>query len=406
MNALPLAGVRIADFTWIGAGSFTTKMFSDFGADVIKIESQQRLDSLRISRPFKDGKQGVNRSGYFSERNSNKRSITLNLKDERGQAIARRLIQRSDIVANNFTPGTMEKFGLGYDAVRAIKPEIIYLAMSMQGATGPERDYLGYGLTIGALTGLQFLSGLPGREPAGTGTNYPDHIPNPCHAAFAVLAALRHLRRTGEGQFIDVAQTEPTVSLLGPSVLDFTVNDRVQVRSGNEREHACPHGVYPCTGDDRWIAISVSSDSQWRALLQVLGSAQELESLAGASLQDRRREAARIDEGIAAVTRGRSAEELMETLQRAGVPASVVRNARDLVEDDAQLRHRQHWVSLDHAEMGRTLYGAPPYRMSDVGQVPTRAAPLLGEHTDEVLGSLLDLAAEEIDTLRTEGVLT
>ena len=164
----------------------------------------------------------------------------------------------------------MERLGLGYADILKFKPDVIYLAMSMQGATGPEHKYLGFGLTIGALTGLQYLSGLPHREPAGTGTNYPDHIPNPCHAAFALLAALRHQSRTGEGQFIDLAQTEPMISLLGPAILQFTANDVVVERSGNERVPMVPHGVYPCSGEDNWIAISAWTDRSWTALANTL----------------------------------------------------------------------------------------------------------------------------------------
>src|SRR5260370_14945123 len=200
LKPLPLRGIRVADFTWIGAGSFTTKLVADHGADVIKIESSGRMDSLRGSPPYKDGVPGINRSGYFADRNSSKRSITLNLKTEAGKELAQRLIATSDIVANNFTPGTMEKFGLGYEAVRAIKPDIIYIAMSMQGAAGPEHKYLRYGLTMRALTGLQFLSGLPAPEPARTGTNFSDPIPHPCHAAFAGLSSLSPLPPTGARQ--------------------------------------------------------------------------------------------------------------------------------------------------------------------------------------------------------------
>src|SRR5690606_236607 len=208
MSHLPFRNIRIADFTWLGAGSFTTKIFADYGADVNKIESSQRLDALRKSPPYKDRVEGVNRSGYFADRNSSKRSITLNLKSVAGRALAQRIIMESDVVANNFSPGVMDKFGLGYEAVRAIKPDIVYLSMSMQGQAGPESHYLGYGRTMGALTSLHHLAGRPDREPTGTGTNYPDHIPHPAHAALAVLAALRHRRRTGQGQHIDLAQTE------------------------------------------------------------------------------------------------------------------------------------------------------------------------------------------------------
>ena len=405
MNPLPLEGIRVADFTWIGAGSFTTKLFADFGADVIKVESSERLDALRTSPPFRDGVAGVNRSGYFADRNTSKRSITLNLKTENGRALARQLVGVSDVVANNFSPGTMEKFGLGYEDVRQIRPEAIYLAMSMQGASGPDSKYLGFGLTIGALTGLQFLSGLRDKEPAGTGTNYPDHVPNPCHAAFAVLAALRYRAKTGQGQFIDLAQTEPMIALLGPAILQFTANGMVDERSGNERLPMVPHGVYPCAGDDQWIAIAAWTDEAWETLAHTLGKSEWLRAdVATIELRIAQRDS--IDESLALETRGWNAEELMATLQAHGIAAGVVRSARDVVVDDPQLRYRDHWAYLDHPEMGRCLYNRPSFRMSDVEQVPRGPAPLLGQHTDDVCRHVLKLSESDIAALRSEGVLT
>ncbi|UUZ65199.1 CoA transferase [Polaromonas sp. P1-6] len=405
MRALPLAGIRVADFTWIGAGSFTTKLLADFGADVIKIESSERLDSLRISRPFRDGREGLNRSGYFADRNTSKRSITLNMKHASGQALARTLIAKSDVVANNFTPGTMEKFGLGYESVRLFKPDIVYLAMSMQGASGPEHKYLGYGLTIGALTGLQYLSGDPDREPAGTGTNYSDHIPNPCHAAFATIAALHWRSKSGKGQLIDVAQTEPTVALLGPSMLDFTANGRKAERTGNDRPHAFPHGVLPCAGDDSYIAVSVSTPAHWTALVAVLGGPTWMTGTPFQDINARREQRDLIESTLATLSRQFDGEQLMSQLQARGVPAGVVRTAKDIVDHDPQLRHREHWVKLDHPEMGLSVYNAPPFRISGVDQTPLSPAPLLGEHTDEVLKDLLDVSEDRLAELRSDGAL-
>lgn len=404
-NALPLAGIRVTDFTWIGAGSYATKILGDYGAEVIKIESSARLDALRLSAPYKDKVKGVNRSGYFADRNTGKRSVTLNMKDARAVALARKLIAASDVVANNFTPDVMARFGLSYDDVRRIRPDIIYLAMSMQGASGPESRYLGYGASMAALTGLQHLIGLPGREPIGTGTNYPDHIPNPCHAAFAVLAALRHRRRTGEGQYIDFAQTEPTVALLGPTMLDLTVNGREQQAAGNDHPWAAPHGVYPCRGEDRWIAIAVTTDAQWRALARALGRPEWVRNGRWAASGERHADRAQLDAALAEATRGWDAFELMGVLQRAQVPAGVVQNAEDVVTRDPQLASRGHWITLEHPEMGRTIYNASPFRATAMAQVPSRAAPTLGEHTDAVCSELLGLKPGEIAELRRAGVL-
>lgn len=400
----PLHGVRVADFTWVGAGSFVTKMLADAGADVVKIESGKYLDSLRLSPPFKDRKRGVNRSGYFADRNTSKRSFLLNLKHSRARELALRLIATSDIVANNFTPGVMERFGLDYEAVRKIKPDVIYLSLSMQGATGPHSSYLGYGLTIAALAGLHHLSGLPERAPAGTGTNYPDHLPNPCHAVFAVIAALRHRRRSGEGQHIDMAQTEPTVALLATATLDYTVNGRLTTRNGNDHPSAAPHGVYPCAGEDRWIAIAVMSDPQWEACVEVLGRPDWSRDPRWDSAVTRVSERRTLDTLLARETARWSGPELMVMLQAAGVPAGTVQNAADLVEHDPQLAHRRHWIRIDHSEMGRTLYNAPPYRFSRSDVRLRSAAPLLGEHTDEILREL-GVSAVERDSLIAEGVL-
>lgn len=405
MSALPLEGVTVADFTWIGAGSFTTKLLSDFGADVIKIESGERIDALRLSPPFRDGVSGINRSGYFANRNTSKRSVTINLKSEQGRCLAKQLIAKSDVVANNFSPGIMEKFGLGYDSVHSFKPDIVYLSMSMQGSAGPDHGYLGFGLTIGALTGLQFLSGLPDREPAGTGTHYPDHVPNPCHAAFAVLAALRHRNRTGVGQFIDFAQTEPMIALLGPAILEFTANGTIARRNGNERPPMVPHGVYPCAGDDAWIAISAWTDKAWKGLAYVLGNAKWNE--ADYATVDRRlaqREA--INRDLALETRRWDGRALMAALQANGVAAAVVRSVAELIQDDDQLNSRGHWVYLDHPEMGRSLYDAPSFRISGVDQGPRSPAPLLGQHTDDVCKDVLELSDGDIRKLKKDGVLS
>jgi benzylsuccinate CoA-transferase BbsF subunit len=400
-----LAGVRIADFSWIGAGSYCTKLLADLGAEVIKIESSVYPDLLRTSRPFKDGIQGINRSGYFADRNATKRSITINMKEPRGKDIARAIIAKSDIVCNNFAPGVMDRWGVGYDDVVKLKEDLIFISMSMQGSTGPEKDYIGYGMTMTALTGLQFLTGLPDRVPAGTGTNFPDHIPNPCHAAFALVAALIHRKKTGQGQFIDLAQTEPTLALLGPVIMDAAVNGHVTQRAGNTHESFVPHGVYPCKGSDRWIAICVESDAQWRDLVGALGSPPALTHDRWKGQLGRIRERDVIDAAIGAVTAADDADALMQRLQGRGIPAGVVRDARGVLEEDEQLRHRGHYTSLEHPEMGYTIYNGEPFRCSRSPVGPWGAAPLLGEHTMEICTGLLGMNAADVSRLQEEGVL-
>jgi benzylsuccinate CoA-transferase BbsF subunit len=405
---LPLDGVRVIDFTWFGAGPYTTRVLADHGAQVIRVESEKRLDRLRILPPFPDGERrdSVNRSGYFADRNSNKLSVTINLKHRDAAATILRLIAQSDIVASNFTPGTLAGLGLGYEQARAVKPDIIFLEMGMQGSYGPDARLVGYGQTVSALTGLYHLSGLPGQVPVGTGTNYPDHVPAPTHGAFALLAALRHQRRTGRGQYIDLSQAETMISLLGPTMLDYAVNDNVQMPQGNQVDNAVPNGVYPTTGDDRWIAISVVTDDHWVALLAELG----LSELAGDSrftdTTARRAHADDLDAAIAGVTARRERYELMTALQGRGVPVGVVQTYADLLEHDPQLRARGQFVRLPHPEMGNTVYDRPPFELGGVDEPVMRtAAPLLGEHTRAICQSLLGLDDAAIDALVEDGLL-
>lgn len=397
-----LEGVRVIDFTWIGAGSYTTKLLADLGADVIKIETSKRLDSLRMAEPYKDGIPGINRSGYFADRNTSKRSITINIKTVQGLDLVKQLIANADIVANNFTPGVMDKLGLGYETLKKIQPALIYLSMSVQGNTGPEHKDLGYGLTIAAVTGLMHLTGLPEREPAGTGTNFPDHIPNPTHAAFAILAALRHKRRTGQGQYIDIAQIEPTLSMLAPAVMDYFVNNEIQTRTGNRDAHYAPQGVFPCEGTDRWIAISIQTDAQWAGLCKVLPISSKPEWV---SNESRLNDQDAIEAQIEQHSRKWDNVELAQALQHNGVPAGPVNDARDVLENDLQLKHRQHWVTMNHPEMGISTYNGSPFKFSSAESQPQSPAPLLGEHTFEVASNLLQLSTEQIQELIDNDIL-
>jgi crotonobetainyl-CoA:carnitine CoA-transferase CaiB-like acyl-CoA transferase len=241
--------------------------------------------------------------------------------------------------------------------------------------------------------------------PVGTGTNFPDHIPNPCHGAFAVLAAIRHRRQSGQGQFIDLAQTEPTIAVLGPAIMEYTVNGTVPERSGNDHPDAAPHGVYPCAGDDRWIAICVMEDAHWDGLREVLGRPAWADAPQWISREGRLRDRREIDARLAAATSTREPYELMRALQEKRVPAGVLQKGDDLVLRDPQLTERSHWVRLDHPEMGNTINNAPPFRFSRSSSSPTRPAPLLGEHTNEICRDLLGLSPERVETLRRQGVL-
>lgn len=400
-----LKGIRFTDLTWAGAGPFGTKVFSDFGAEVVKIESMSRPDPVRRGGPFKDGVPGTNRSGYFASRNTGKKSVSLDLKQAEGREIALRLIAQSDVVSNNFGPGAMERLGLTYDEVRAVKPDIIYLSMPMYGEDGPFSTLLGVGMTIAAVTGLMWMTGYGrGEKPIGPGTHYPDHAANPYHAAFAVLAALRHRRRTGSGMKIDLSQVESTANFVGPSITEASMLNREPEHSGNRSRRDAPHNVFAGSAQDDWCAIAVESDAEWLALAAAMGR-QDL--AARPDLRTASGRLAAVDEIEAVVASWcavRSAAKAAQELQTAGVPAARVSSARDLVESDTQLVARGFWQHLDHPEMGPSLFTSPPFRLDDE-RVELVRPPLFGEHTEQVLTGALGMSREEIAALAERKIL-
>jgi benzylsuccinate CoA-transferase BbsF subunit len=401
---LPLSGIRVADFSWVGAGPFLTKPLADHGADVVKVESRARVDPIRSMAPFRDGVKGVDRSGYFANRNTSKRSVCLDLKHPGGRELALRLIEVSDVVVNNFSPGTMDRLGLGYDDARALRPDVVYLEMPMLGTEGPYRDCRGYGLTIAAAGGLIGLTGYPDRPPLGTGTNYPDHVPNPLHGVVAVLAALRKRRRTGQGEHIELAQLESTVNAIGPALVAAAAGETVE-RIGNDDDLAAPHGVYPCAGADRWCAVAVFDDAQWSATRAVLGNAEWDQHADLATAEGRHRSRRLLDELLGEATRSWDADDLADALTARGVPASAVLDADDLLNNDPQLRARGHWVRLDHEVMGPSVYDGIPYRLSATPGRLQSAAPLLGADSREVCTGLLGLSDDAYDALALEGAV-
>jgi benzylsuccinate CoA-transferase BbsF subunit len=401
---LPLSGVRVLDLTWVGAGPITTKLLAEFGAEVIKVESRTRPDPLRRTPPFAPGDEELERSGYFADRNAGKKSISIDLSQPRSRDLVLRLAAISDVCAQSFRPGTMEKWGLGYEDLVTVRPDLIYLAMPMQGETGPHSRFSGFGATLVALCGLHELCGYPDREPVGTGTNYPDHVPNPLHAAVAVLAALVHRRRTGEGQRIELSQLESTLNVIGPAIEGAAGHHPLQ-RNGNRLDHASPHGVFPVEGEDRWVAISIMTDEQWRALTDECKIARFGDS-ALSTLQGRKQSEDEIEGLLASWTVSQSADAVAERLRRRGIPASPVRDSADMLSGYSDLRERGAFEWLEHPVMGSTVYTAPTARLSRTPGRLGSPAPLLGEHTESVLLETLGMKTDEFDELRSLGVLT
>lgn len=417
MTKLPLDGIRVADFSWFGAGPIGAQTLATFGAEVIRIESEAKLDSLRIAGPFAlnpDGtpKSSYNVSGYFNNFNAGKLSMQLNLNGERGQEIAYRLIEKSDIFLTNFTPRVVDKWNLRYEQLAAINPRLIAAYAPMQGLEGPHRDFLGFGAVLTPVTGISQMSGFPNRPPFGIGTNYPDYVINPGHTCVAILAALRYRNRTGKGQCVELPQVESVVNALGTAVADYLANGTVQTRTGNRNPVAAPHGALPCMDDleslgstDRWIAIACYDEAQWHALCDVLGATELAGDARFATFAARKANEDALESTLGALTAAWKAEELMAALQAKDVPAGVVQNAQDMLDRDPHMKARGYYLYLDHPETGLAAYDGPSAVLSVTPGRHRSPAPLLGEHTLDVCRRIIGLDMDEIATLLAEGVL-
>jgi benzylsuccinate CoA-transferase BbsF subunit len=384
----PLDGIRVLDFTWVVAGPVTTRLLADLGADVIKVERRGSLDF------------GDRRGGLSGTLMRGKRSILLDLNDPRGLAIARRLAAVSDVVIDNFSARVMTNLGLDYDQLRTLRPDVICVRMTGFGLTGPDRDHVSYGPTLQALTGYTLLMAEPGGPPAGFGYSYSD-LAGGNLGALAVLAALWHRRRTGNGQLVDLAQVEAVASLIGPVLLE----GRSQPTGNASQERpAAPHGVFPCAGEDRWIAITIFTDEEWAAFARVAG-ADWTRDARFVTRDGRIAHAAELDGLVASWTRARDARETMTALQRAGVPAGLVADAEDLCSRDPQLAARGHFVDVPTPE-GRTVrMDGVPFILSETPACPSGPGPLLNEHGPKILSEILGMDADEIAELEEVGIV-
>lgn len=397
-----LEGIKIADFSWVVVGSVVTRCLADFGATVVRIESATNPDILRVSPPFKDSLPGLNRSGYFANYNANKHGLSLNLKHPKGLAVAKRLIAWADVVCESFTPGTMADWGLGYEDLKRIKPEIIMLSTCNLGQTGPLARQPGYGTQLVSLAGFTHLSGWPDRLPAQPYGAYTDTIA-PHFAIAGIMAALDYRRRTGRGQYLDLSQLEAAIHFLAPVILDYTVNGQKWIRLGNRCSQAAPHGVYPCRGEDRWCAIAVFSDQEWQALCHIVGHAEWGHDPRFDTLSNRKQNEDELDRLIGLWTRERQAEEVIDLLQAAGVACGVVQTGED-IHEDPQLQHRRHLQVLHHPEIGLHSYDNQSFQLSETPSRLERPGPCLGEHTEYVCKEFLGMSDEEFVTLLNEGV--
>ena len=410
MSDLPLSGIRVCDLTWIIAGPTATRVLADFGADVIRVEHGQAADSIRVGRPIVGDKPTLNNSGFFNYFNRNKRSINLNVRHPMGIEVLKRLIAVSDVVVENFSSGVMTSWGLDYPELRAIQPDIIYCSISGFGHSGRDKAFTTWGPTAQALSGLTFTSGLPGKAPAGWGFSYMDHTAG-YEAAIAIMMALHHRNRTGEGQHIDCSQVEAGIVLNGPAILDYSVNGRRWRREGLPPGNrawepaVAPHNSYPCAGEDRWIAIAVMNDAEWRALVMAMDEPPWASDPKFATNAGRLANQDELDERIGEWTSEFVDYEAMEILQAAGVRAGAVQKASDRFERDPQLAARDWWHRLPHAEIGDSDFDGIVPKLSATPGVLRVASPLMGEHTHEVLRDVIGMSDEEIVEHETMGVL-
>ena len=396
--------LKIAAFSWAMVGPLTLKFFADYGATVVRVETSTRPCVTRTSAPFKDNIAGLNRSGYFNHFSANMMSLSLNMTNPLGLGVAKELIGWADVVMENFTPGVMDKWGLGYEALKQIHPDIIMVRQNGFGTEGPYKNLAAFGMILAAIAGIPNYIGWPDRGPLPVGVGaYTDCI-SPRFASAALIAALDYRDRTGKGQLIDLAQFETALYFLLPGLLDTAVNGREPVRNGNAVSWAAPHNVYPCEGDERWCAISVGSEPQWVALCEAIGSPGLAIDLRFDTLEHRKENESALDAVIEAWTVQRTPDEVMTRLQDAGVPAGMVENSADLLADP-QLRARGLFWPMEHSEIGMFSHLGSSMVLSDTPAQAAAPSPCMGEHNEYVLTKILGKTDEEFIELLAAGAL-
>jgi benzylsuccinate CoA-transferase BbsF subunit len=382
-GALPLAGVNIVDLTWVYAGPLATRVLADFGATVVKVEGPLRSDGTRAGGGNVRKDYGPEGSLVFAHLNAGKLGLTVDLNTERGRDVLLDLVRWADVLAESYAPGTMQNWGVGYDALRAVNPRLVMLSTTLMGQSGPLADYAGFGNLAAAMAGFYELTGWPDRSPAGPFVAYTDYV-SPRFAVAAVLAALDWRRRTGLGQHLDLSQAEASIHFLGAAIAQFGMDGVGPTRVGNGDPFVSPHGVFPCAGDDRWVAIACENDEHRRALAGVTSDLS--------------------DAGITAWCQERGTDEIEATLQSLGVPVHGVQNSGECWTDP-QLVHRHHFLTVPHPVHDQCVIEGPRVVLSRTPGRTLRAGPALGEHNDVVLREILGYDDARISELALGGVL-
>jgi benzylsuccinate CoA-transferase BbsF subunit len=397
------SGLTILAFCWAVVGPLTMKFFADHGATVIRVETRRRPCTMRSSAPYKDNVPNYNKGGYFNYYNSNILSFSLNMETSEAREIAKKLAVQCDVFMENYTPGVIEKWGLSYDELKKIRPDIIMLRQSGYGSWGPYSNLPAFGMVLVPIAGLPNFIGWPGKEPLPVGVSaYTDCI-SPRFATATLIAALDYRKRTGKGQLLDLSQFETAIYFITPGVLDYEVNGREPERIGNSSQYACPHGIYPCQGDDRWCTITVNDNEEWASLCREMGKPEYIKDKRFETFADRKQNEDELNAIIGEWTVGLSAEDIMKRLQTIGVPAGVVMNTED-VFNDPQLNKRNIYWPMEHSEMGMFTHLGQSFQLSKTPAKAYSPSPLLGEHTEYVCTRILGMSDEEFIDLMQKGV--
>ena len=402
----PLSGIKVIDFTWVGAGPQATKLLAALGADVVKIESHRSPDILRRGRGFSfDTSESLDVSAFYAEFNQGKRGIQLDLNTDTGREIALELIAEADVLAENFSPNFMERISLEYDDVREVNPDIIYLSLPGWGKEGPAQYYRSYGNNLQSMAGLDWISGFPDDPPTTSGQSWPDPVAG-VKGALSVVMALIHRHLAGEGTYIEVPQYEMAVSLMHKPLMEYLFTDELPDRIGNrDEDFRYVQGIYECAGEDRWAAIAIGSNSQWERFCSIIGKQKLTTDNRFQSHDTRLEHHDQVDRLIQSWTQHRSPEEVRTTLQSHNIPAGIVADEQDLMDFDPQLRIRDFIPENDHPVVGRQRYGGIPFQMSEAVVRLDRHPPCLGEHTTEVLTEWLDWDEEKVTRLKEDKIL-
>ncbi len=407
MSKLPLEGIRVLDFCQMWAGPHATEWLSVMGAEVIKIETHVRIDYMRtVGAPAGLAGTGPNVGSAFASLNWGKKSIALNMTTARGQELCKQLIAISDVVAENFGGGVLDRWGLSYEDMKRVKPDIIYYAGSGYGRSGPHKERPAYAEIVDAYTGATYVNGYPGGEPSVIGVSPWMDAAQAMHGSFAILTAILHRKSTGEGQYIDAAMIEGAANFMGEMIMDCFMRGSEGQRTGNRDAVMAPHGCYPCKvtkEEAEWVAIAVADNAEWNAFCALMGSPEWAKDKKFGDELSRWHNQSELDAHVGTWTRQYGAYEIAEKLQRAGIAAAASLSTKQATHDP-HLAERKFFVETQHAVLGKVLLTGLPFRFSDCPSGNYTVAPLLGEHNNYVFGQLLGLSAEEMRRLTEEKV--